>query len=70
MFHTAGGDVLKTIFEAETFKIGELSFPNFRITGTQFLGSNEDGLLGMNFLGKFKFKIDQKEAILFLGKKY
>ena len=69
LFHTAGGKIYKTIFQADSFTIGEISLDNFRISGTQFSGRDQDGLLGMNFLGKFKFKIDQKEAILFLGEK-
>ena len=69
LFLTAGGNVYNTIFQANTFRIGSTSFTDFRIAGMQSLGGEEDGLLGMNFLGKFKFKIDQKEAILFLGDK-
>ena len=69
LFHTAGGDVYNTIYQAKSFNIGELTFENFKISGTQFTVS-KDGLLGMNFLGKFKFKIDQKEAVLFLGEKH
>ena len=69
LFHTAGGDIRETIFQADNFSVGLVSLENFKIAGTQFAGSSQDGLLGMNFLGKFKFKIDQKEAILFLGEK-
>jgi clan AA aspartic protease (TIGR02281 family) len=70
LFHTAGGDIHQSIFEAKTFTIGEVSLTNFTITGTEYAGDDQDGLLGMNFLGRFKFKIDQKEAILFLGEKH
>ena len=69
LFHTAGGNIYKTIFQANSFTIGSISLSNFKISGTQYSGRDRDGLLGMNFLGKFKFKIDQKEAILFLGEK-
>jgi len=68
-FHTAGGDIYETIFQADTFTVGSTSFKNFTISSLQFTGRGQDGLLGMNFLGKFKFKIDQQEAILFLGEK-
>ena len=68
-FNTAGGETYKTIFQADTFRIGLISLKNFRLSGTQFSGKNSDGLLGMNFLGRFKFKINQKEKILFLGEK-
>ena len=70
LFHTAGGDVYETIFQADTFRVGKSSFKDFKISGSKFSGRNRDGLLGMNFLGKFKFKIDQQEAILFLGDKH
>ena len=69
-FHTAGGDIYETIFQANIFSVGSVSFQNFQISSLQFTGGGQDGLLGMNFLGKFKFKIDQEEAILFLGEKY
>ena len=68
-FHTAGGEIYETIFQADRFTIDSVSLQNFKISSLQFSGGREDGLLGMNFLGKFKFKIDQKEAILFLGNK-
>ena len=70
LFHTAGGDIYETIFQAKSFTIGSLSLENFSISGSSFPSNDFNGLLGMNFLGQFKFKIDQKEAILFLGKKY
>jgi clan AA aspartic protease (TIGR02281 family) len=69
-FHTAGGDIYSTLFNAKSFTIGSISLDNFRVDGYLFPTKGDNGLLGMNFLGKFKFKIDQKEAILFLGKKY
>jgi len=68
-FSTAGGMVYNTIFQADTFIVNSLTLRNFRISGTEFSSAGIDGLLGMNFLGRYKFKIDQKEAILFLGKK-
>jgi predicted aspartyl protease len=68
-FHTAGGIIHKNIYEAKEFKVADISLSNFSITGTHFSGKYSDGLLGMNFLGNFKFKIDQQEAILYLGMK-
>ncbi len=70
LFHTAGGDIYQTIFQAESFTVGSLTLKNFNISGSTFPSKDFNGLLGMNFLGKFKFKIDQKESILFLGQKY
>jgi len=69
-FHTAAGDIQETIFKATSFSIGATSLENFTVIGSSYPNQGFNGLLGMNFLGKFKFKIDQNEAILFLGKKY
>ena len=69
LFHTAGGKIYENIHEAKEFKVGSKTITNFNISASHFTGSSSDGLLGMNFLGKFKFKIDQQEAILYLGKK-
>ncbi|HIP51009.1 MAG TPA: hypothetical protein EYG94_02880 [Campylobacterales bacterium] len=69
LFHTAGGKIYKSIREAKEFKIGPTTLTNFRVSDSLFVGSTFDGLLGMNFLGNFKFKVDQREAILYLGKK-
>jgi len=68
-FLTAGGNVYNTIYEADTFTVDSISIKRFRLSGTEFVHGRIDGLLGMNFLGRYKFKIDQKEAILFLGNK-
>jgi len=68
-FNTAGGDIYETMFKVDTFTVDKVSLENFRISSLQFTGGSQDGLLGMNFLGRFKFKIDQEEAILFLGDK-
>lgn len=69
-FGTANGTILSNIYNADNFTIGEVSLNNFHISGGLPLRGSVDGLLGMNFLGRYKFKIDQKEAILFLGEKY
>ncbi len=68
-FHTAGGDISESIFQANSFSIAEVSLDNFRISGSSYPSRNYDGLLGMNFFSKFKFKIDQDNAILLLGAK-
>jgi len=68
-FHTAGGDIYETIFQADSFTVDSVTLENFKISGLHFSGGDKDGLLGMNFLGRFKFKIDQQEGVLFLGDK-
>ena len=69
LFHTAAGKLYENIHVAKEFKIGSTTLTNFNISASHFTDSSSDGLLGMNFLGNFKFKIDQREAILYLGKK-
>ena len=69
-FGTANGTILSNIYKANNFTIGEISLNSFQVSGGLPLRGSLDGLLGMNFLGRYKFKIDQKEAILFLGEKY
>lgn len=70
MFSTAGGDVYNHIYQSPTFSVGEIALTNFNISGTSYYDNDDayDGLLGMNFLRKFDFKIDQRENILFLTK--
>jgi len=69
LFHTAAGKLYENIHEAKEFKVGSTILTNFSVSASHFTGRSNDGLLGMNFLGNFKFKIDQQEAILYLGKK-
>jgi len=64
---TAGGNVPAKLYEIERIKIGE-----FEVLNTQFmvlpmaLNKPYQGLLGMSFLRKFSFNIDQKSATLHL----
>lgn len=69
LFHTAGGTIYSSIYQAGSFSIGEVSLKDFNVVGYLFPSSGDNGLLGMNFLSQFRFKIDQEEAILFLGNK-
>lgn len=68
-FYTAGGEIYGTIYKAQSFSLGPVTLENFKVSGNLYPDQGYDGLLGMNFLGRFKFKIDQKNAILFLGAK-
>jgi clan AA aspartic protease (TIGR02281 family) len=69
LFHTAAGKLYENIHQAREFKIGSTILTDFSVSASHFTSGFKDGLLGMNFLGNFKFKIDQREAILYLGKK-
>jgi len=66
---TAGGEVSAQLIMAENFRVGEIDLKNFKVTSSSYSQENADGLLGMNFFQKFKFKIDQKKKVLFLSKK-
>lgn len=68
VFNTAGGQVSNHIYKADTFSVGEIELEDFIISGTHYYDDSDDGLLGMNFLRKFDFKIDQQANILYLTK--
>ena len=67
-FSTAGGDVYNHVYNTKSFTVGEIELFNFQVAGSAYYDKGEDGLLGMNFLNRFDFKIDQKEGILYLIK--
>ena len=64
---TAGGEINAQLQEAEKFSIGELELEKFQLVSSSFEQKDADGLLGMNFFKKFKFKIDQENEILYLS---
>jgi len=64
---TAGGEISAKLKEAEHFSLGDIELEKFQLVVTNFKQNGADGLLGMNFFKKFKFKIDQEEAILYLS---
>jgi len=65
---TPAGNIISKLQQAQSFKIKELELKEFKVVTTPFKEKNADGLLGMNFFKKFKFKIDQKGEILYLTK--
>jgi len=67
LLSTAGGRISAKLKEVEQFTLGDVELENFQLVVTNFKQNGADGLLGMNFFKKFKFKIDQKEAILYLS---
>ena len=66
---TAGGEINAQLQEAEKLSIGELELHGFQLVSSSFQQKNADGLLGMNFFKKFKFKIDQENEVLYLSQK-
>jgi len=65
---TAGGKINAKLKETEHFSLGEIELKKFQFVTSNFKQNGADGLLGMNFFKKFKFKIDQEKAILYLSK--
>ncbi|SFV62298.1 hypothetical protein MNB_SV-14-455 [hydrothermal vent metagenome] len=66
---TASGEIQSKLQQAQSFKIKELEIKDFKLVTSPFKQENADGLLGMNFFKKFKFKIDQEEGVLYLSNK-
>jgi len=69
LLNTAGGEIDAQLKEADTFSIGEIQLEKFQVVSASFEQEDADGLLGMNFFKKFKFKIDQENALLHLSPK-
>ena len=68
--NTAGGKVDAAVYRVESFAIGDYSVPNMEFVLLDIDSSSNgggDGLLGMNFLRNFVFKIDQKNNLLLLS---
>lgn len=64
---TGGGRITAQLYNASTMAVGDQALSNIVIAGVP-LGTRAkaDGLLGMNFLSRFEFFIDQEEAVLYL----
>lgn len=65
VFNTANGPVRAPIYKLDSLLVGDWQVNDLEI-GVLNLGSGSsvDGLLGMNFLSRFQFFIDQNEALL------
>ena len=67
--NTAGGSVVARMVQFKKLTIGHVSVENLAVVILPLEGINyADGLLGMNFLREFDFKIDQKQAVIFIQK--
>ena len=68
VFNTANGPVRASIYVVDTLSVGDWYIRDLEI-GVLELGGQTgmDGLLGMNFLGHFRFFIDQNESLLRLS---
>ena len=64
---TANGTVLAPMYQFAQLQIGNAQVENITVVVLNMGGLREaEGLLGMNFLREFDFRIDQKNAKLYL----
>lgn len=67
---TAGGIRSAQIHRVNHFSVNDVGVPSMEIALMDLSAlSNADGLLGMNYLRRFDFYIDQDESILYLRKR-
>lgn len=64
--NTANGTILGEQLTLPTIRLAELSLSDVEIGVIPLRDFQHDGLLGMNVLGRFKFYIDQEQAVLYL----
>lgn len=68
LVNTAGGEVTADLYEFDSFQLDDYQLKNFVFAVLDYnSGSNTDGLLGMNYLNNFDFKIDQEKNRLLLS---
>ena len=69
VYNTANGQIRSNIYKVDKFTIEDIDLFNFNIGELKnYNSSYNDGLLGMSFLEKFNWEIDEKNSILFLNK--
>jgi len=66
---TAGGLVTASIYQAQSLSIQGFIVKDFLFAVSPYVGTNNDGLLGMNYLRAFEFSIDQSNNRLILNNK-
>jgi len=66
---TVNGTITTTFVKLDALAVGDVSVQNIETAGIDSLGEDIDGLLGMDFLSRFKFSIDQESRVLYLGDK-
>lgn len=70
VINLAVGTTSAPIATADLFEVGEARLNNLKINVIEMpVGVAEDGLLGMNFLGRYRWLINQEEKMLYLGAK-
>ena len=64
---TAGGSIMARMYQFQTLSINHVTVQNLPVVILPMQSiENADGLLGMNFLREFDFKIDQRQAVMFI----
>ncbi|CAA6826429.1 MAG: Unknown protein [uncultured Sulfurovum sp.] len=69
ILQTAGNDIAAKLSKASSMRVGNLELSDIKVTVAPFKREGVDGLLGMNFLKKFNFYIDQDKHTLHLNAK-
>lgn len=67
--NTAGGTIVVELYQVPSLQLGHHSVENIEVAINPYLNDSFDGLLGMNFLSLFNFRIDQQTNKLFLQDK-
>lgn len=64
---TAAGSIKASMYQFRELRIGHIKVENLPVVILPMQGvENADGLLGMNFLREFDFKIDQRLSVMFI----
>ncbi|PKG92910.1 TIGR02281 family clan AA aspartic protease [Paraglaciecola sp. MB-3u-78] len=64
---TAGGKIMARMYQFQELTINHVTVKNLPVVILPMHGiENADGLLGMNFLREFDFKIDQRQSVMFI----
>lgn len=69
LMNTAGGQVEAPVYNIARFRVGEYELGDFDVVVMDYPAGQSQGLLGMNFLGRFDFEIDQENEWLTLAPK-
>ena len=68
-FQTAGGMVKQPVVKISSLTLANVKMQEVMAAVSKGVGSDFDGLLGMNFLGRFNFEINQERNLLILKQK-
>jgi clan AA aspartic protease (TIGR02281 family) len=64
---TAGGSIMAPMYQFQALTINHVTVENLPVVILPMQSiANADGLLGMNFLREFDFKIDQRQSVMFI----